>query len=71
MKKQRLRLMIDAGVMAVVIVRVRLSGQERSLGVDEDKVAEEIRFDVPFSEEFLIAAETGLAGREERDRARP
>ena len=33
--------------MAVVIVRVRLSGQERSLGVDEDKVAEEIRFDVP------------------------
>src|SRR2546430_9495676 len=29
------------------------------------KVAEEIRLDVPFREEFLIAAETGLAGGEE------
>ena len=29
------------------------------------EVAEEIRLDVPFGEEFLVAAETGLAGRKE------
>ena len=29
------------------------------------KVAEEIRFDVPFRKEFLIAAETRLAGGKE------
>jgi hypothetical protein len=29
------------------------------------KIAEEIRLHVPFREEFLIAAETGLAGGKE------
>src|SRR5713226_9833452 len=34
-------------------------------GITVPQIAEEIRLDVPFREEFLIAAETGLAGGKE------